>query len=69
MLARAYAGLGDADQDTAGPMAKSVADVAILLGVLQSANPNPNDPASTQKMRPAAPVPVLDANKKVRSLP
>ena len=35
-----------ADQDTAGPMAKSVTDAAILLGVLESAAPDPNDPAT-----------------------
>ncbi len=35
-----------ADQDTAGPMAKSVSDVAIMLGVLESAAPDPNDPAT-----------------------
>jgi amidase len=35
-----------ADQDTAGPMAKSVTDVAILLGVLESPAPDPNDPAT-----------------------
>ena len=35
-----------ADQDTAGPMAKTVADAAILLGVLESAAPDPNDPAT-----------------------
>ena len=35
-----------ADQDTAGPMAKSVADAAILLGVLEGAKPDPNDPAA-----------------------
>jgi len=40
-----------ADQDTAGPMAKSVADVAIMLGALESASPDPNDPA-TQKCAP-----------------
>jgi amidase len=40
-----------ADQDTAGPMAKSVSDVAILFGVLESASPDPNDPA-TQKCTP-----------------
>jgi len=40
-----------ADQDTAGPMAKSVSDVAIMLGVLESAAPDPNDPA-TQKCQP-----------------
>jgi amidase len=37
-----------ADQDTAGPMAKTVTDAAILLGTLESATPDPNDPA-TQK--------------------
>jgi amidase len=35
-----------ADQDTAGPMAKSVSDVAIMLGALESASPDPNDPAT-----------------------
>jgi amidase len=35
-----------ADQDTAGPMAKSVSDVAIMLGALESAAPDPNDPAT-----------------------
>ncbi|HYE88006.1 MAG TPA: amidase family protein [Vicinamibacterales bacterium] len=35
-----------ADQDTAGPMAKWVADAAILLGALESAAPDPNDPAT-----------------------
>jgi len=37
-----------ADQDTAGPMAKSVSDVAIMLGVLESAAPDPNDPATAR---------------------
>jgi amidase len=36
-----------ADQDTAGPMAKTVADAAILLGALESSTPDPNDPATT----------------------
>jgi amidase len=40
-----------ADQDTAGPMAKSVTDAAILLGALESVTPDPNDPA-TQKCAP-----------------
>ena len=40
-----------ADQDTAGPMAKSVADVAIMFGALESASPDPNDPA-TQRCTP-----------------
>ena len=35
-----------ADQDTAGPMAKTVTDVAILLGVLESSAPDPHDPAT-----------------------
>jgi amidase len=35
-----------ADQDTAGPMAKTVTDAAILFGVLESAAPDPNDPAT-----------------------
>jgi amidase len=36
-----------ADQDTAGPMARTVADAAILLGVLEGAAPDPNDPATS----------------------
>lgn len=36
-----------ADQDTAGPMARTVTDAAILFGVLESASPDPNDPATT----------------------
>jgi amidase len=35
-----------ADHDTAGPMTRTVADAAILLGVLESAAPDPNDPAT-----------------------
>src|SRR5262249_10819314 len=35
-----------ADQDTAGPMAKNVADAAIMLGVLESPAADPNDPAT-----------------------
>ena len=42
-----------ADQDTAGPMAKSVTDVAIMFGVMENASPDPNDPATT-KCTPAA---------------
>jgi len=34
-----------ADQDTAGPMARTVTDAAILFGVLEGAGPDPNDPA------------------------
>jgi len=36
-----------ADHDTAGPMARTVTDAAILLGALESASPDPNDPATT----------------------
>src|SRR5438034_3991887 len=35
-----------ADQDTAGPMARTVSDAAIMLGVLEGATPDPNDPAT-----------------------
>ena len=34
------------DQDTPGPMAKYVMDVALMFGVLESAAPDPNDPAT-----------------------
>jgi amidase len=37
-----------ADQDTAGPMARTVTDAAILLGALESASPDPNDPATSR---------------------
>jgi amidase len=35
-----------ADQDTPGPMAKSVTDAAIMLGALEGRKPDPNDPAT-----------------------
>ncbi len=35
-----------ADQDTPGPMARTVTDAAILLGALEKGNPDPNDPAT-----------------------
>jgi len=41
-----------ADQDTAGPMAKTVADVAIMFGAMESPSPDPNDPA-TNRCAPA----------------
>lgn len=41
------------DQDTAGPMAKSVADAAIMFGALESAAPDPNDPATKTCTPPA----------------
>jgi amidase len=48
-----------ADQDTPGPMAKSVSDVAIMLGALESAAPDPNDPAT----RTCTPPPNRDYTK------
>ena len=35
-----------ADHDTAGPMTRTVADSAIMLGAMESASPDPNDPAT-----------------------
>src|SRR5205085_1707227 len=40
-----------ADQDTPGPMAKSVTDAAIMLGALEG--PDPNDDATTKCTRVA----------------
>ena len=34
------------DHDTAGPMARSVADAAIMLGAMEGDAPDPNDPAT-----------------------
>ena len=42
-----------ADQDTAGPMARSVADAATLLGVMEGASPDPNDAATSACAPPA----------------
>jgi amidase len=42
-----------ADHDTAGPMARTVADAAIVLGALESPAPDPNDPATTTCTPPA----------------
>jgi amidase len=42
-----------ADQDTPGPMAKYVMDVAIMLGVLESAAADPNDDATKRCTPPA----------------
>jgi amidase len=36
------------DQDTAGPMARTVTDAAILLGALEGTAPDPNDPATSR---------------------
>ncbi len=41
-----------ADQDTPGPMARSVTDAAILMGVLEGDAPDPNDPATARCTRP-----------------
>jgi amidase len=35
-----------ADHDTAGPMTRTVADAAIMMGVLESGSPDPGDPAT-----------------------
>lgn len=37
-----------ADQDTAGPMARTVVDAAILLGALENTSPDPNDRATAR---------------------
>jgi len=42
-----------ADQDTPGPMARTVGDAAILLGVMEGAQPDPNDPATRTCPPPA----------------
>jgi amidase len=42
-----------ADQDTAGPMAKFVADAAMMLGAMESAAPDPNDAATNACPPPA----------------
>ena len=42
-----------ADQDTAGPMTRSVADAAIMLGVLEAAARDPQDPATGACTPPA----------------
>jgi amidase len=48
-----------ADQDTPGPMARTVTDAAIMLGVLEGAAPDPNDPAT----KACAPPPGRDYTK------
>lgn len=40
-----------ADQDTPGPMARTVADAAIMLGALEGASADPNDPATARCSR------------------
>jgi len=41
-----------ADQDTAGPMARTVTDAAILLGAMEGSAPDPNDAATTACQAP-----------------
>jgi amidase len=48
-----------ADHDTAGPMTRTVADAAIMLGALESAAPDPNDAAT----RTCTPPPGRDYTK------
>ncbi len=42
-----------ADHDTAGPMTRTVADAAIMLGAMEGASPDPNDPATRTCTPPA----------------
>ena len=51
-----------ADQDTPGPMARTVEDAAILLGALEGAAADPNDPAT----RACTPPPGRDYTKVLR---
>jgi amidase len=48
-----------ADQDTPGPMTRTVADAAIMLGAMEGAMPDPNDPAT----KTCAPPPGRDYTK------
>jgi amidase len=52
-----------ADHDTAGPMTRTVADAAIMLGVLESPSPDPQDPATTR----CTPPPGRDYTKFLRA--
>lgn len=51
-----------ADQDTAGPLAKTVEDAAILLGAMEGASPDPRDPATAR----CAPPPGRDYTRFLR---
>jgi amidase len=42
-----------ADQDTPGPMTRTVSDAAIMLGAMEGASPDPNDPATSKCPPPA----------------
>jgi amidase len=52
-----------ADQDTAGPMARTVTDAAILFGALESRSPDPHDPATAT----CVPAPDRDYTRFLRS--
>jgi len=52
-----------ADQDTPGPMARSVTDAAIMLGVLESMSPDAHDPAT----RTCTPPPGHSYNRYLRA--
>jgi amidase len=52
-----------ADHDTAGPMARTVTDAAIMLGALESPSPDPHDAATTT----CAPPPGRDYTKFLRA--
>lgn len=43
-----------ADQDTPGPMTRTVADAAIMLGAMEGAAPDPNDAATSRCTAPPA---------------
>src|SRR5262245_21950264 len=51
-----------ADHDTAGPMTRTVADAAVMMGALESPSPDPNDPAT----RTCTPPPGRDYTKFLR---
>jgi amidase len=42
-----------ADQDTPGPMTRTVSDAAIMLGAMEGASPDPNDAATSKCPAPA----------------
>jgi amidase len=52
-----------ADHDTAGPMTRPVAEAAIMMGALEGASPDPNDPAT----RTCTPPPGRDYTKFLRA--
>jgi amidase len=52
-----------ADQDTAGPMARTVTDAAILMGVLEGAAPDPHDAATSR----CTPPPGRDYTRSLRA--